>query len=160
MKLSVALAALVLTGAAASGDSADNSDEEAIGNSDVRIDIGRLGVINARTSEIWSKLRSDEPRAGHDDVRAMNSTLRRTVWEYNLLREDFCQDRFMVETSCGAPFLPKWVVDVRNDAKTLEELQTRQQDLSGHVEALWDAACERLQKVISYDDSRQYCSIE
>jgi hypothetical protein len=160
MKLRVALAALALTGAAVSGDSADKSDVEAIENSDVRIDIGRLGVINERTSEIWSKLRSDEPRAGRHDLRAMNSTLRRTVWEYNLLREDFCYDRFMVEKSCGAPFLPRWAVDMRSDAKTLEELQARQQDLAGHVEAPWEAACERLQKVISHDDSRQYCSIE
>jgi len=58
---------------------------------------------------IWQKLRPDESIVERHDLREMNHNLRRTVWEYNQLREDLCDNRFAVEQSCGAPFVPKWV---------------------------------------------------
>jgi len=42
----------------------------------------------------------------------------------------------------------------------LAELEAREGDLDARVIALWEAACKRLEKVISWEDSRPYCSIE
>ena len=158
MRLLVTVAALAVASAAVSGDAAAESDTDAIATSDTRISIGRLGVINEHTLEIWRKLRSDEARGERHDLKEMNHNLRRTVWEYNQLREDLCEDRFAIEQSCGTPFVPKWVD--QKDATTLEELEAREGDLELRVVALWDAACKRLEKVISWEDSRPYCSIE
>jgi hypothetical protein len=158
MKLFVTLTALVLAGAAVSGDADVESDTAELMDSDIGIDIGRLGVLNERTSTIWQKMRSDETSTDRRDLRDMNYNLRRTVWEYNLLREDLCNDRFVVEQSCGAPFVPKWVY--QKNATTWQELRAREGDLNVRIYALWDAACERLEKVISHDDWMPYCSIE
>jgi hypothetical protein len=160
MKFWVVLAALLMTGGAMSGDAPAGDDEaEDIETSDTRINIGRLGIINDLTAEVWRKMRA-EGSQGSPDMRQLNSSLRRTVWEYNQLREELCLDRFIVEQSCGAPFLPKWAVDPRKNAKTLQELDAREAELDVHVVALWDAACARLEKVIPLEDSRPYCSIE
>jgi len=107
---------------------------------------------------IWQKLRPDESIVERHDLREMNHNLRRTVWEYNQLREDLCENRFAVEQSCGAPFVPKWVY--QKNATTLAEQEAREGDLDARVIALWEAACKRLEKVISWEDSRPYCSIE
>ena len=160
MKMFVTVTALVLTGAAVSGDAAVNVESDAIEDSDIDISIGRLGVINERTGDIWRKLRSDDSSTDRHNLRVMNYELRSTVWEYNQLREDLCNDRFMVEQSCGAPYVPKWVFESRPDATTLKELEARQEDLADHVVPLWDAACKRLEKVISNEDWMPYCSIE
>jgi hypothetical protein len=154
----VTIAALALAGSAVSSDVPEESDADLISTSDTRINIGRLGYINEQTLAIWRKLRSDESTAARYDLREMNHNLRRTVWEYNQLREDLCENRFAVEQSCGAPYVPKWVF--QKDATTLDELDAREGDLDIRVVALWDAACKRLEKVISWEDSRPYCSVE
>ena len=57
------------------------------------------------------KLRSDGSRRDLNDSAWVNSELRRTVWEFNLLREELCRDRFMVEQTCGRPYVPKWAYE-------------------------------------------------
>jgi hypothetical protein len=161
MKMFVTLSAMVLAGAAVSGDAAPvNAVAKDILDSDVDIAIGRLEAINEHTAEIWQKMREDAAAESRHDLRRLNSALRRTVWEYNRLREDLCADRFIVEESCGQPYLPGWVHDSKKMATTLKELEARQDDLAGQVVKLWDAACARLEKATSYEDSRPYCSIE
>ena len=60
----------------------------------------------------------------------------------------------------GPPYVPKWIYETPKDAPSPQELQKRQEELADQVIPLWDAACERLQKIIAYDDSREHCSIE
>jgi hypothetical protein len=161
MRWFATVTALMLAAAAMSGDAAPpETNAEDIDTSDTRIGIGRLDVINDFTAQIWQKMRAGNSGGSHYTLRQLNSSLRSSVWEYNRLREELCNDRFIVEQSCGAPFLPKWALDPKRNAMTLDELDTREADLEVHVVALWDAACARLEKVISWDDSRPYCSIE
>jgi hypothetical protein len=158
MKYFVTVTALIMVGAAVSGDAAPGAVAEDIMDSDIDISIGRLNVINQHTLEIWQKLREKDSSDGRHDLRNMNSALRSTVWEYNRLREDLCNARFAVEQSCETPFIPKWIH--KKDATTLKELEARQSALEGRVVELWAAACKRLENVVSWEDSRPYCSIE
>ena len=155
MKLFVALLAPALMSAALADEPIDEIDPGTL-----RIDIGRLGVINAKSQEIWQKMRSDVDRANYDDPAMMSSNLRQTVWEYNEVREILCQDRFLVAQSCGEPYVPKWMFESSRTIPSLEELQSRQSEVAERVVSLWDAACERLKKVIDDRDSMPYCSVE
>lgn len=155
---SVLLAAMwMLSGVAVSDDTID---EERLARSDLRIDIGRLSTIQERTDEIWLKMRSDEYHGPRESAAELNSQLRWNVWYYNELRESLCFQRFIVEKSCGPPYVPKWVFETQNDAPSTKELQARYEDVSDHIVPFWEAACERLEKVISHDDWMPYCSIE
>lgn len=156
MKMFAAMLVLAASGIAVSGDAPAPDDEAYVSE----IDIGRLSVINQRTQEIWLKLRSDVRSDKVDDPGEMSSTLRYTVWDYNALREQLCSDRFMVEKSCGPPYVPKWMFESPRRIPSMKELAARQGELSERIEPLWDAACERLKKVVSEDDAREFCSIE
>jgi hypothetical protein len=168
MKFWVAVSALVLMGTAmscdvpalAEGGLESDIDVERLEIADIGIAIGRLSVMNEKTQEIWQKLRNDEHRDEYSDAAAKNYALRRTVWELNALREDLCHDRFMVEKSCGPPYVPKWAYESAKVIPSAAELQERQQDLEEKVVWLWDAACERLGKIITTSDIMYYCSIE
>jgi len=157
MKWIAMVAALGLACVAVSGDAIDESDEDA---NSLGIDIGRLGVINDHTQQIWLKLRSDVREQRRDDRAQMSSNLRRLVWNYNDLREGLCNDRFMVEKSCGPPFVPKWALETREAVPSLKLLRERQAELEDQIVAYWDAACERLKKVVAEDDAMGYCSVE
>lgn len=157
MKWLVAVAALALASVALSGDAIEESDDDV---NSLGIDIGRLGAINDRTQEIWMKLRSDAPRNRSDDAARLSSTLRGIVWSYNDLRETLCSDRFMVEKSCGPPFIPKWAVNTREAVPSLTQLRAREAELEDQIVSFWDAACERLKKVTTADDAMGYCSVE
>jgi hypothetical protein len=156
MKFFITAAALALAGTAISGDTATVEPDDI---DTTRIDIGRLGVINDHTREIWLKMRPD--RASHvlDDPVQLNSSLRQIVWDYNALREELCNDRFLVERSCGAPYVPKWVYEAQKDVPTAKVLSARQEELADRIIPLWDAVCERLRKVMG-DDIQRYCSVE
>jgi hypothetical protein len=162
MRAFVTVAALTLSCAAMSGDAVDQEevDTGALEVADLGIDIGRLGLINEKTEEIWKKLRSDEYHGETREAVAMDSALRRTVWQLNELREELCLDRFMVEKSCGAPYVPKWALESSKVIPSMAELQKREDDLSDRIVSLWDAACDRLRKVITASDTMYYCSIE
>jgi hypothetical protein len=153
MKSFVTVAALILSCAAMSGDDTDAD------GSDLRIDIGRLGIINDKTREIWQKLRSDEHPGRPANPVAMNAWLRSTVWQFNELREDMCNDRFMVESSCGPPYVPTGALNSARVVPSAAELRRREAELADQVVPLWDAACDRLRRVIA-DEAMGYCSIE
>jgi hypothetical protein len=157
MKLFVVVLMLIASGIAVRGDAAVVDPE---GDTSLGIDIERLGVVNERTQSIWLKLRSEGSRRNLNDSAWLNSELRRTVWELNELREDLCRERFMVEKSCGPPYVPKWVYESLKDEPSANALRARQEDLADHVMPLWDAACKRLEKLISNEDWMPYCSIE
>lgn len=157
MKWIAMVAALGLACVAVSGDAIEESDEDA---NSLDIDIGRLGVINDHTQQIWLKLRSDVRGKRPDDRVQMSSNLRRLVWSYNDLREVLCNDRFMVEKSCGPPYVPGWALETREAVPSLKQLRARQADLEDQVVPFWDAACDRLKKVIAADDALEYCSVE
>lgn len=146
----------LLCGVALSGDAVEDADDVHM----TGIDIGRLGVINDKTQEIWLRMRSDEARFRIDDPVQLSSSLRQIVWQYNQLREDLCDDRFMVEQTCGAPYLPAWIHEKHGDTPSSKELRARQAELEGRVIPLWDATCERLRKVIPGDNVQEYCSVE
>ena len=158
MRLILMVTALVLAATALGSASSDST--EPVDPGTLRFDIGRLDVINARTQEIWQKMRSDDTRREYEDPVTMNSNLRRTVWEFNQLREALCHDRFMVEQSCGDPYVPKWVYESSMRTPSLDELQARQQELADRVVPFWDAACARLEKVVAHNDYMPYCSVE
>jgi hypothetical protein len=139
------------------GDPVEEPEDTADG---LGIDIGRLDVINDHTREIWLKLRSDQTKQPGDDPARLGSSLRRLVWSFNDLRDSLCNDRFMVEVSCGPPYLPKWIREPGNVVPTPRQLRERQSELEEQVVPLWDAACARLEKVIAADDAMQYCSVE
>jgi hypothetical protein len=163
MKLIVTLATLVLAGLATSGDDAvdatppPNVDDDGL---DLRIDIGRLGVINQHTEEIWLKMRADDSRHDADDPVQLDAALRMTVWQFNLLRENLCSDRFLVEKSCGPAYVPRWMFESRDVPPSRKELEARYAELEDRIVPFWDAACDRLKKVISENDSMEYCSVE
>jgi hypothetical protein len=157
MKWAVTVVALGLASAAVSADSIETAEDEVDG---LGIDVGRLDVINDRTREIWLKLRSDQTKPRGDDPAELSSSLRRIVWSFNDLRDSLCNDRFMVEKSCGPPYLPKWIREPGNVVPTPRQLRERQSQLEDQVVPLWDAVCARLKKVIGADDAMQYCSVE
>jgi len=138
----------------------DRIEVEALELQDLRISIDRLGLIEEKTQEIWQKLRSDERRGETGQPGALNYALRRTLWDLNALREDLCRDRFMVEKSCVPPYVPSWALESPKVIPSARELQKRESDLEDQIVPLWDAACERLRKIVTTDDSMYFCSIE
>jgi hypothetical protein len=153
----VAVGALTLAGALVSGAAVTQDPDDL---RTLRIDIGRLGVINEKTQQIWLKMRSDKPDQDMGAPVQLSSNLRNTVWAYNEMREELCNDKFVVEKSCGPPYVPQWVYETSKRVPSAKELQARQGELEQRVITLWDAACERLRKVIPSDDSQEYCSVE
>jgi len=163
MKLLMTLATLVLAGVATSGDAdlgATTAPDVDDAGRDLDIDIGRLDVINAHTEEIWLKMRSDDSRRDAEDPVQLNASLRRTVWQFNLLRDELCGERFLVEKSCGPAYVPKWMFESPGVPPSRKELEARYAELEDRIVPLWDAACDRLKKVVSDGDSMEYCSVE
>jgi len=158
MKWILHLGLLAMVSGAVSKDAVETDDGREV--TDVRISIDRLAIMNERTQTIWQKMRAEVQRSSYDDPVVMNSALRGAVWEFNQLRENLCGDRFMVDKTCGAPFLPAWVYESPKAVPSLQELDRREGELEALIVPLWDAACERLRKVIPYEDSQEYCSIE
>jgi hypothetical protein len=124
------------------------------------IDIGRLGVINDSIVEAWKKRRADENQKSRYDPAELSSWLRAEVWHYNGLRESLCNDRYLVNASCGKPYLPAWIRESSVNTPSDRVLEQRQGELSDQIVRLWDAVCDDLKKRVPEEDAREFCSIE
>jgi hypothetical protein len=159
MKRVLILVLAALCASCATPEPASSDELEDLDPGTLRIDIGRTGLISAKTLEIAQGAESKRSES-LESPAVMNSMLRAEVWQYNATRASVCLYGYLPEHSCGPPYLPKWIHESEKTAPSLAVLRARANELSMRVVALWDAACEEAKSRMKHEDWFPQCSVE
>jgi hypothetical protein len=146
------LAALVLV---AGGAAAEETD----GASRLRNDTGRLATRLAGVEQISGQLPSTEADTLSEAAR-LDLELRATVFRYNAQRAQMCARRQLAHLSCGAAYLPAWMLEAPEAAPSMKVLEERRAAVEGHVVPLWRAVCETTRRVAKLIVTGDHCFAE
>jgi hypothetical protein len=160
MRVSAILLALIV---AACGQPAEKTETPEMAAPDpftLNIEIGRYGVMLSHVHA----LTADRPGSAESEVTDPSELarhLRETVWEYNLERSQLCARGLFTDVACGPAYEPVWIAEPADAEPTLQEIQSRSNDVSQEVMRLWNAVCEDARSRETDEQARQYvCAIE
>lgn len=125
------------------------------------IDAGRLDVMMDQSTEALRLLAPNADPGNLDTPDAQRAyafqELVSAVLRYNAISDRACRQGLVSEALCGGPYLPVWLSERPDTARTDAALRAMIDDAAAQLTPFWAALCEKGRKA-AHDDT--FCAIE